>query len=496
MCGIFGINFKNEVNLKKTIPADIKLLSNLSRSRGQDTFGVCVSFKEDEKIYKQNIDPKQALKREDFKDFITSALNPVKEEDIVLVNGQTRLVTNGTKFIFENNQPIITKNILGVHNGIIVNRNYENNSEKINYEGYMIKSDSLLFFEDLSNLFSKDKENFIENLNDYLKNIDGNYSIYFRIPSLKLNFLTSNCGSLYFTNNDSKLIYASEKNILKKFLLKSKSNYRLNVKNIKKIINQIIIFDDNLKILSNNYPFKKYFIQKNEFKIFDNITFENERRENLQKCTKCILPSTYPFINFDEKGISNYFKNYKKQEYLGEDSLMSILDKYRSKNGEPDCVVGLSGGRDSSYGLHLLKTKFKMNPIAFTYDWGLTTDISRVNQAKLCGKLGIEHIIRSANIKQKRNYVRNNIMAWLKRPHLGMLPVVQAGDKPFMDFGDILAKEHNIKLVIQFTGYQLEQREFFLGFAGINQKLENNQRMSSYNLFNKLKMENFADSDC
>ena len=69
-----------------------------------------------------------------------------------------------------------------------------------------------------------------------------------------------------------------------------------------------------------------------------------------------------------------------------------------------------------------------------------------------------------------------------------MLPVVQAGDKPFMDYGDILAKEHNIKLVIQFTGYQLEQREFFLGFAGINQKLENNQRMSSYNLFNKLKM--------
>ena len=359
MCGIFGINFKNEVNLKKAIPADIKLLSNLSRSRGQDTFGVCVSFKEDEKIYKQNIDPKQALKREDFKDFITSALNPVKEDDIVLVNGQTRLVTNGTKFIFENNQPIITKNILGVHNGIIVNRNYENNSEKINYEGYMIKSDSLLFFEDLSNLFSKDKENFIENLNDYLKNIDGNYSIYFRIPSLKLNFLTSNCGSLYFSNNDSKLLYASEKNILKKFLLKSKSNYRLNVKNIKKIINQIIIFDDNLKILSNNYPFKKHFIQKNEFKIFDNITFENERRENLQKCTKCILPSTYPFINFDEKGISNYFKNYKKQEYLGEDSLMSILDKYRSKNGEPDCIVGLSGGRDSSYGLHLLKQNLR-----------------------------------------------------------------------------------------------------------------------------------------
>ena len=45
-----------------------------------------------------------------------------------------------------------------------------------------------------------------------------------------------------------------------------------------------------------------------------------------------------------------------------------------------------------------------MNPIAFTYDWGLTTDTSRVNQSKLCGKLGIEHIIRSADISKKKKF--------------------------------------------------------------------------------------------
>ena len=69
-----------------------------------------------------------------------------------------------------------------------------------------------------------------------------------------------------------------------------------------------------------------------------------------------------------------------------------------------------------------------------------------------------------------------------------MLPVVQAGDKPFMDYGDIIAKKNKIRLVVQFTGYQLEQREFFMGFAGINQSLKNNQRMSSYSLLNKLRM--------
>ena len=306
---------------------------------------------------------------------------------------------------------------------------------------------------------------------------------------IKINFLSSNCGSLYYISDENYIIYASEKEILRKFQTKSSSHLFSNNKTINKIVNKTIIYNENLEILNDEQiSSKKIFSVKNQYKIFDNITETNLKREKLKRCTKCILPSTYPFIEFDKDGVSNYYKDYKKQIFLGDEKLLEELEKYRSKSGKPDCVVGLSGGRDSSYGLHLLKTKFKMNPIAFTYDWGLTTDTSRVNQAKLCGKLGVEHIIRAANIKQKRNYVRNNIMAWLKKPHLGMLPVVQAGDKPFMDYGDILAKENDIKLVIQFTGYQLEQREFFLGFAGINQKLTNNQRMSSYSLLNKLKM--------
>ena len=52
-----------------------------------------------------------------------------------------------------------------------------------------------------------------------------------------------------------------------------------------------------------------------------------------------------------------------------------------------DCLMGLSGGRDSCCGLHILKTQFDMKPVAFTYDWGLTTDISRLNASIMCGKL-------------------------------------------------------------------------------------------------------------
>ena len=489
MCGIFGI-YTNQVKKinKKYILQDLNLFSKLSLSRGQDTFGVVFSKDQKEYVYKVNTHPIKALKRKDFENFIDPVFKNFDDTKYFSVIGQTRLVTNGSKFLSENNQPIVTTNIIGVHNGIIIEKD-KNTLLKQNQEGYNIKSDSLVFFENLNRFFLESKDNFFEKYINYLNNTDGNYSIAFRIPYLKLNFLSSNCGSLYYFSSDEYFIFASEKNILEDFIAKSKFKINFQKQKIKKILNEQVIFDDNLKIINiNEILEKKINIQNKNFKIYDNISQEIYRRDNLVRCSKCILPSTYPFIKFDEKGVSNYFKKYKKQEFLGEQKLFEVLEKYRSKNGEPDCVVGLSGGRDSSYGLHLLKTKFKMNPIAFTYDWGLTTDVSRVNQSKICGKLGVEHIIRSANIPQKRNYVRNNIMAWLKRPHLGMLPVVQAGDKPFMDYGDIIAKQYGIKLVVQFTGYQLEQREFFLGFAGINQPLSNNQRMSSYSLANKLKM--------
>ena len=70
-----------------------------------------------------------------------------------------------------------------------------------------------------------------------------------------------------------------------------------------------------------------------------------------------------------------------------------------------------------------------MNPIAYTYDWGMITDLARRNVARLCGKLGIENILVSADIRVKRRNIRLNLESWLKKPKLGMIPVLMAGDK-------------------------------------------------------------------
>ena len=109
-------------------------------------------------------------------------------------------------------------------------------------------------------------------------------------------------------------------------------------------------------------------------------------------------------------------------QYKGVAALEKLVEPYRSKNGEPDCLIAFSGGRDSSYGLHFLKKELGMNPLAYTYDWGMVTDLARQNEARMLGSLGVEHIIVSANITMKRDHIRKHILAWMKKPDLGMVP--------------------------------------------------------------------------
>ena len=109
------------------------------------------------------------------------------------------------------------------------------------------------------------------------------------------------------------------------------------------------------KITKSNYKFN---ITENKIKR-PNILISlkenknNERlikhsKNNLKRCTKCILPETMPFIKFDEKGVCNYCLNYKsKFKKQNKEDLNLIVDKYRSKDSS-ECIIPFSGGRDST----------------------------------------------------------------------------------------------------------------------------------------------------
>jgi len=107
--------------------------------------------------------------------------------------------------------------------------------------------------------------------------------------------------------------------------------------------------------------------------------------------------------------------------------------------------VPFSGGRDSSYALHIAVKELGMRPITNTYDWGMVTDLARRNISRMCSVLNVENSIVEADTDRKRNNIRKNLNAWLRRPHLGMLSMLTAAGKHFFQYVETVKK--NLALV-------------------------------------------------
>ena len=130
---------------------------------------------------------------------------------------------------------------------------------------------------------------------------------------------------------------------------------------------------------------------ENLIPVFKNFQEEEDLLQypspDLERCTKCILPETMPFINFDAQGVCNYCNNYQLRNIpKPREELFELVKPYR-RSGKPDCIVPFSGGRDSCYGLHLIVKELDMNPITYTYDWGMVTDLGRRNISRMCSDL-------------------------------------------------------------------------------------------------------------
>ena len=127
-----------------------------------------------------------------------------------------------------------------------------------------------------------------------------------------------------------------------------------------------------------------------------------ELTPDLTRCTRCILPSTMPFIEFDNEGVCNYCLNYKP--VLAEDNLNELrnrLQKYQNNaRRQENCIVPFSGGRDSCFALHIICEELGLKPVTYTYDWGMVTDLGRRNINLMSEKLRVENITIAADIRK------------------------------------------------------------------------------------------------
>src|SRR5690554_4552960 len=106
-----------------------------------------------------------------------------------------------------------------------------------------------------------------------------------------------------------------------------------------------------------------------------------------QRCTRCIADSTVPGISFNDDGTCSLcdFHDELCELYPENEEALSKLKKKISeikregKNKKYDCIVGLSGGRDSTYLLYLAVRKWKLRPLAVHFNDGFDNPIAIEN---------------------------------------------------------------------------------------------------------------------
>ncbi len=109
----------------------------------------------------------------------------------------------------------------------------------------------------------------------------------------------------------------------------------------------------------------------------------NATLDNLSWCTNCLAMSTRPRIGFDARGWCNACAWTEKKKTLDWDArqieLKNLLNKHRRNDGEFDCMVPCSGGKDGSYVAYNLKHKYGMNPLCVTITPALTLPLGDQN---------------------------------------------------------------------------------------------------------------------
>ena len=170
------------------------------------------------------------------------------------------------------------------------------------------------------------------------------------------------------------------------------------------------------------------------------------------RCSKCILPDTVPGISFNEKKVCNFCEeNFPSYFPKGDESLAKLLQDNIRNGSSADCLVGLSGGKDSTHALISLKEEFNMRVEAFTYLHDGSTAFSLENAKSTCKKLNVKHHIVSLDKQGHLKTFKGFFDAWVKSPSLTTAGMACVACKNLHVLGFKLASKRNIPMIIWAT---------------------------------------------
>jgi N-acetyl sugar amidotransferase len=182
------------------------------------------------------------------------------------------------------------------------------------------------------------------------------------------------------------------------------------------------------------------------------------QKKEYQICSKTIMDTTDPNIIFDTNGISDYYHNFQKSilpnwhtDEKGYNELMVVAEKIKKegKGKDFDCIIGMSGGLDSSYAAYITKEIMGLRPLIFHVDAGWNTQQAVSNIEKLINGLNLDLFTEVINWEEMKDLQ----VAFLK----SQIPDQDfPQDTAFFSTLYKFAKKHKIKYILTGGNYSTE----------------------------------------
>lgn len=186
----------------------------------------------------------------------------------------------------------------------------------------------------------------------------------------------------------------------------------------------------------------------------------------LKRCTKCLMAETKPGIQLDEKGVCQACNRYGLRKNIDWDArfeeLKELTSKYKRTDGYYDCIIAVSGGKDSHYQVHVIKELLGMHPLLVSVSDPFThTEAGKHNARNIAEAFGCDMITLDVNPALVRKMVRISFdefgsPTWpidrciyvhpIKTAINMNIPLIFYGENVAWEYGGVLNKEtHSAK---------------------------------------------------
>jgi hypothetical protein len=127
--------------------------------------------------------------------------------------------------------------------------------------------------------------------------------------------------------------------------------------------------------------------------------------DKIVRCKKCVTPDSLPSVSLDEDGVCNFCRRFEKLDSKMDANYYDkkkkefekITRRVKKLNNVYDCLIPLSGGKDSTYTLYLCSKIYKLKCLCVTFDNGFLSEHARKNIANATREAGADHFYFSAN---------------------------------------------------------------------------------------------------